>query len=149
MDENVPIDKFLNCNHPVCMSCTKDIRGDLCPMCRAPLGGGYVTAQTMKDIKTKQEFDQRMRDLEGSLTLHYQLNFQNLNRPGFDFNQDATDIAKAFVWMVEKYPKFDSAKLITEFDKFADFMDTIHIRKPNKSFQDGIREYEMIFRQKM
>jgi len=55
--EKMPVSDALGCSHMVCQSCTKKLRDDRCPMCRAEIKSKYVTSRDKVKINQRRRQD--------------------------------------------------------------------------------------------
>lgn len=60
MEEMPDADK-LDCGHPLCRNCVKNLRNDKCPMCRRDINARYITAKMKKDMRQRFQADKLAR----------------------------------------------------------------------------------------
>lgn len=55
LDEKIREEALLECNHPVCVPCLRQLTKAECPMCRTALAGPNITAEIFNDILQREE----------------------------------------------------------------------------------------------
>lgn len=56
------IEDKLDCNHPICLDCCKNLSDLLCPFCKQVLKGPMITDEIVNLIKTKNEMEKTKKE---------------------------------------------------------------------------------------
>ena len=62
MEEMPEADK-LDCGHPLCRDCVRNLRNDKCPMCRRDVSARHITAKMKQKMRQKFEADKVARQV--------------------------------------------------------------------------------------
>jgi hypothetical protein len=130
------IEDKLDCNHPICLDCCKNLSDLLCPFCKQELKGPMITDEIVSIIKTKNELEKTKKEFHNFCTSYFfSRNFYN---PELLSDFYTNDFIHLLDIPFDKWKKYITAYSFFVKDSIALIQPIADLKLPNSGFPDDI-----------
>lgn len=127
------------CGHAICENCTQKLNKVECPLCRAPLAGGYLSSETQELIKQREQINNNISKLKTLANVYYVATHTNLSRK--ERYDNAKSYSDAYELFIIENPSMDFNTSNFIFSEFINFVESEQTKDPTKTPYNLINDF--------